>query len=79
MLLFKDLLVATHQLMLAVARHFVESDFVLAFVFPYANHGLDDSHGLLVEAFHHLQLVEKHEVAVKATVFLQFLVLEHAD
>ena len=34
LLLFEDLLIAPHELMLAVARHLVEGDFVLAFVFP---------------------------------------------
>ena len=75
----KDLLVATQDLVLAVTCHLVECNFVLILVFFYANHGLDDGQGLLIEAFHHFQLIKEHEVAVKAAVFLQLLVLEHGN
>ena len=78
-MLFKDLLVTPNDLVLAVASHLVEGDLVLALVFLDANHGSDDGHGLLVEAFHHLQFFQKHKVTIIAAVFLQLLVLEHAE
>ena len=79
LLSLKDLFVSTHELMLAITSHLVERDFVLALVFLDAYHGSDDGHGLLVEAFHHFQFIEKHEITVESAVFLQFFVLERAD
>ena len=79
LLFFKDLLVATHHLMFAVTRHFVERNLVATVVFSDVDDGCYDGQSLLVEAFHHLQLLNEQKITVIATIFLQFLILEHVD
>ena len=79
MLLFKNLLVTAQDLVLAITRHLLEGNLILAIVLPDTNQRPDDFDGLLVEAFHHRQLVKKHEIAIIAAVFLQLLILERID
>ena len=79
MLLFKDLLIASQQLMLAITRQLYESNLVLALVLPRVNQGPDNVNGLSIKAFHHLQFVQEHEIAVVTTVFLHFLELKSGD
>ena len=79
LLMFKDLLVTSHKLVLSVACHFVKRNLVFAVVFSDKDDWGYDAKGLLIEAFHHLQLVKKQKITVIAAVFLQFLILEDAD
>ena len=65
--------------MFAITRQLLEGNFVLAFILPDINQGSDDADSLFVKAFHRFQFVKKHEIAVIATVFLQFLILERID
>ena len=65
--------------MLAVARHFVEGDFVPTLVFADIDDRSDDGQSLLVKALYHLQFVKEQKITVIAAVLPQFLILEHAE